>query len=123
MNYSKVQFVSWELYTGPTSPLGNGVGFYPGLRLNGIVDDRIDLYSQCEDIEARVSFTSNAINKAFEKVDKNSSVLKIFMAPEFLYRGAGGAYLHDLINGWVGSAPTDFNPTWQKTPQNSQKTG
>ena len=30
------------------------------------------------------------------------------MAPEFLYRGAGGAYLHDLINGWDGPAPGEF---------------
>ena len=34
------------------------------------------------------------------------------MAPEFLYRGKGGAYIHDLINGWTETPPpTEFNLT------------
>lgn len=102
MNYTKVQFISWELNTGP---LNNN---YVGLRLNGVADDRLDVYSQCIDIESRISFTSNAINQALKSADSDPSVLKVFMAPEFLYRGAGGAYLHDLIDGWSGPAPTEF---------------
>jgi hypothetical protein len=43
-----------------------------------------------------------------KNIDKSTSTLKVFIAPEFLFRGAGGAYLHDLINGWVGPAPADF---------------
>jgi hypothetical protein len=31
------------------------------------------------------------------------------MAPEFLYRGKGGAYIHDLINGWTKKPPDEFN--------------
>jgi hypothetical protein len=31
------------------------------------------------------------------------------MAPEFLYRGKGGAYIHDLINGWMKRPPDEFN--------------
>jgi hypothetical protein len=112
MNYSKVQFISWELFTGPQEvqhPLYDLAGYYTGLRLNGSPDDRLDVNSMCVDIEARLAFTANAMASAQKLADASPDVLKIFMAPEFLYRGAGGAYLHDLINGWVGAAPASFN--------------
>ncbi|USX23653.1 hypothetical protein NHH82_16355 [Oxalobacteraceae bacterium OTU3REALA1] len=110
-NYNKVQFISWELYTGPFSVDERpGAGWYCGL-LNPALDKRLDALGQCWDIEARVAFTADAIAKAKarEKIDgEDKSALKVFMAPEFLYRGAGGAYLHDLIGGWAGGAPKDF---------------
>ncbi|WP_205511925.1 hypothetical protein [Longitalea arenae] len=114
MNYSKVQFISWEINTGPVQEPWPGYptllkGYYPGIRLNGAKDDRLDVNSQCVDIEARIAFTANAITQAHKLADASADVLKIFMAPEFLYRGAGGAYLHDLINGWQGAAPAEFN--------------
>lgn len=111
MNYSKVQFISWELNTGPVKnkSLLNGLsGYYTGLRLNGAADDRIDVHSQCVDIEARIAFTANAIAQAKKSADASPDTLKIFMGPEFLFRGAGGAYLHDVINGWTGAAPAEF---------------
>jgi hypothetical protein len=126
MNYSKVQFISWELNTGPVQdadpksklpPKYNLKGYYPGLRLNGATDDRLDVNSQCIDIEARVAFTGNAIAAAHKLADASADVLKIFMAPEFIYRGAGGAYLHDLINGWESTAPAEFN---LKAPYNNK---
>lgn len=119
MNYSKVQFISWEVNTGPLqipNAAGFNIGTYPGLRVNGQFDDRVDLISQCLDIQARVAFTANAVAQAAPLVDPSSGVLKVFMAPEFLYRGAGGAYLHDLINGWTGASPyalpAPFNNNW-----------
>lgn len=121
MNYSKVQFISWELHTGPQTmppPYHTG-GYYIGLR-NGSPDDRLDVNSMCVDIEARLAFTANAMVNAQKLADASPDVLKIFMAPEFLYRGAGGAYLHDLINGWVGAAPASFNV---KAPFNTKWNG
>lgn len=106
-NYSKVQFIPWEIYTGPSN-FGAPNADYTGLRLTGVPDNRTDVASQCVDIEARIAFTSNAISQAFSKADPSSGTLKVFMAPEFLYRGAGGAYLHDLINGWESVPPADF---------------
>jgi hypothetical protein len=107
-NYDKVQFISWELYTGPfrvsTRP---GTGWYAGL-LNPALDKRLDALGQCWDIEARIAFTADAIAQAKKKSDDSKSTLKVFMAPEFLYRGAGGAYLHDLINGWAAHAPAEL---------------
>ncbi|MBA3681420.1 MAG: hypothetical protein H0W73_09680 [Bacteroidetes bacterium] len=117
MSYSKVQFISWELNTGPvvtgslpsTSPLNSKLlGWYPGYR-NNAIDARIDVLSQCIDIKSRISFTDNAISKAYAVADQDPGTLKVFMAPEFLYRGAGGAYIHDLINGWSAAPPAVFN--------------
>jgi hypothetical protein len=102
-NYSKVQFLSWELCTGsPDTSLGG----YPGIR-SATSDQRIDVQAQCRDIDARVAFTKLAIEAAYAGAEKSSEVLKVFIAPEFLYRGAAGAYLHDLLNGW-DNAPMDF---------------
>jgi hypothetical protein len=107
-NYTKVQFISWELYTGPfKNPADAPQGFYNGLS-SSTVDYRTDVLGQCWDIEARLVFIADAIAKTYASADLSSSTLKIFMAPEFLCRGAGGAYLHDLLNGWVGPAPSDF---------------
>lgn len=115
MNYTHVQFISWEINTGPKTVYNPAsfnpkdlTGYYPGISSQN--DKRFDVLGQCQDIEARVKFTEAAIKAAQHStnIDKNRSTLKIFMAPEFLYRGAGGAYLHDLINGWYGPAPDDF---------------
>jgi hypothetical protein len=104
--YTKVQFISWEIHTG--RDLVNGR--YPGIGsgLAPAYDLRTQLTLQCQDIDARVAFTRDAIEKALEKANRSAKVLKIFMAPEFLYRGAAGAYLHDLLEGWKGDAP--FGP-------------
>jgi hypothetical protein len=116
-NYSKVQFVAWEIHTGPIAYTQTGDDLkyspfdYAGLHNN--VDRRLDVLSQCMDIDARVMFTEKAILKALEKADSSNDTLKIFMAPEFLYRGAGGAYLHDLINGWA-DAPFVLPPPYDK---------
>jgi hypothetical protein len=105
-NYSKVQFISWEIHTGPNE--SQSKSFYQGLYNPKSADRRLDVYGQCCDIEARVKFTADAIDKARRSMVPDPATLKVFMAPEFLFRGAGGAYLHDLINGWERGAPADF---------------
>jgi hypothetical protein len=47
-------------------------------------------------------------NETTKNLDKKPTTLKVFMAPEFFYRGKGGAYIHDLINGWKGPTPAEF---------------
>lgn len=115
-NYKKVQFIAWEVYTGPeyivSSIDPNGNPYYEPVSYAGIKNKknhRTDVHSQCIDIEARIAFTKDALEKALSKADESSDVLKIFMAPEFLYRGSGGVYLHDLINGWKSDCPPSFN--------------
>lgn len=107
-SYKKAQFISWEIHTGPLRNNKREAISYAGFRNSGLPDDRVDAASQCFDIDARLAFTSNAMNTAHKLADANPATLKVFLAPEFLYRGAGGAYLHDLLNGWTGAAPVDF---------------
>jgi len=108
-NYNKVQFMSWELHTGPFSAFvgGRKIGWYAGL-LDPSPDKRTDALGQCRDIEARLAFVADAIARAEVVSDQRATTLKVFMAPEFLLRGAGGAYLHDLIEGWGGQAPLEL---------------
>ena len=108
-NFTDVQFISWEIYTGPNrgpSPWDRDPKKSPGRSYTGLgnaVDNRLDIKGQIVDIEARCSFTFEAItNAALPNLDKKPTTLKVFMAPEFLYRGKGGAYIHELINGWKG---------------------
>lgn len=105
-NYTAVQFISWEIYTGPTT---TQPPYYPGIRSFWTTDHRTDVLSQCVDIDARLLFVADAVRKAAALADTNPTTLKVFLAPEFLFRGAGGAYLHDLINGWSGPAPIEFS--------------
>jgi hypothetical protein len=114
-NYTHVQFISWELYTGPNrggpppwSRDTTGIS-YTGVGNANADDSRLDIEAQIVDIEQRVQFTYNAIKMADEAATKQPSTLKVFMGPEFLYRGRGGAYIHDLINGWVKAPPAEFN--------------
>ncbi|UGQ48935.1 hypothetical protein [Massilia endophytica] len=108
-NYSKVQFISWELHTGPfilSAPPGQ-LGSYSGL-LSPTPGKRADAFAQCWDIEARLAFTADAIERAEAMCDPSVKTLKVFMAPAFTYRGAGGAYLHGLLEGWSGEAPSEL---------------
>lgn len=116
--YKKVQFITWEIYTGPghinIGTTNLSADSYPGINCTK-KDERTDVHSQCIDIDARVAFTKDAIEKAYDKIsketnDEENEVLKIFMAPEFLYRGSGGAYMFDLIYGWpTKKVPQEFS--------------
>jgi hypothetical protein len=110
-NYNLVQFIPWEVYTGPWEfkEKKKYVGY---IHPQAPEDTRLDVKGQCIDILARSEFTKNAIEQAYSASDNNNNVLKIFMAPEFLYRGASGAYLHDLLWGWTGRHSTFGIDNW-----------
>lgn len=115
-NYLKVQFIAWDVYTGPIFDdiQSEGIG-YPGIAfVPG--DRRLDSLGQFLDIKARVAFTKLAIETAYQEADLNTDTLKIFLAPEFLYRGAAGAYALDLLNGWTegAAAPAMIPPPYDK---------
>ena len=114
-SYTDVQFISWEIYTGPNrGPLPwsrdkTGTS-YTGLgNANDANDSRLDIEAQIRDIKERARFTYSAMRTAYDSATRHPSTLKVFMAPEFLYRGRGGAYIHDLINGWETKPPAEFN--------------
>jgi hypothetical protein len=117
-NYTHVQFISWELYTGPNrGPKATSGPAWsrdkPGISYTGLGsadDSRLEIKDQIADIEERLQFTYKAMTTAHDWVGAAPpSTLRVFMAPEFLYRGRGGAYIHDLINGWQKEAPREFD--------------
>ena len=106
-DYSKVQFIAWEIYTGAVyGP--SGADYYAGLA-PAAGDRRVSVGSQRPGIIAGGGVTPPAHETGPEKAQADSETLKIFVAPEFLYRGAAGAYLYDLLNGWE-KAPGSFDP-------------
>jgi hypothetical protein len=112
-NYTRVQFISWEIYTGPNRgplpwTLASPGQSYTGLTGSRSKDPRVDVTWQVQDIKNRVFCTEHVLGEARRHTDTSPITLKIFMAPEFLYRGKGGAYIHDLLNGWNGPAPTEL---------------
>ncbi len=104
-NYTKVQVLAWEIYTGPLHDDDLSVTGYPGIMFRSRQSWYWEALSQCLDIEARLAITQRAIEKAYGHADADENTLKIFMAPEFLYRGAAGAYFFDLLSGWDGPSP------------------
>jgi len=86
--YNKVQLLPFQLWSAPTY-----VGF-PDEAYPGLPDD-------VADIEARVSFLKDVIGNASadKRIDTSQQTLKIFMAPEFMYRGVRGAYHIDKLLG------------------------
>lgn len=58
------------------------------------------------DIEARVAVMKDAVERAYRLSDKSRSVLKIFNAPEFYFRGPTGAYkLKDIYRSSTSCCP------------------
>lgn len=86
MSYSAVQFIGYEIFTGP--------GQYPKRHFAGLDNDR-------DDRAARVALMEEALNaaKASRQVNNDRAVLKVFMAPEFYFRGQRGTYPIDLVTG------------------------
>lgn len=50
-----------------------------------------------DDIQARIALIKRALEIAFSKASTDKSVLKVFMVPEFFFRGSEGAYLVDNV--------------------------
>jgi hypothetical protein len=78
MSYQKIQFIAYRIYTGP----GRKPARYVGLN------------DQAADIAIRINLMQEAIQAAAgsDQIDPDPGTLKIFMAPEFYFRGVWGAY-------------------------------
>ena len=85
MPYTAVQFIGYEIYTGP--------GHNP--------DRYVGLDSDRDDIAARIALMKEALTaaKASPLIATDPGVLKVFMAPEFYFRGKQGAYPIELLTG------------------------
>lgn len=79
MAYSDIQLISYEIFTGPTLGAPDG-RLYRGLS------------SDLDDMAYRVTLMREAIECAQRAAFKNADCLKVFVAPEFYFRGSKGAY-------------------------------
>ncbi len=102
MPYIRVQCLAVCVNTLPGTgfdPHQNRVPFYFGGRDEGA------------DQQARKSIIEGALETASTLADKDANTLKVFMAPEFLWRGSVGAYeeatiqgLHDELHQLAGTS-------------------
>ncbi|XXF77579.1 hypothetical protein P2318_31675 [Myxococcaceae bacterium GXIMD 01537] len=91
MAYTHVQFIAYQIRTVPAQGLfGNGKQYL------GLQDDKLDSKARCA-IMKDAFFQAEQHND----VSKDGSCLKIFMAPEFYFRGESGAYSMDVVTETV----------------------
>ena len=85
MAYQRVQFIAYCIHTGPARDApGNPVRY-------------VGISNISEDIKERIKLVSTAIVAARRQANASKSVLKIFMMPEFFFRGPDGAYDMDDV--------------------------
>lgn len=117
--YSKVQGIGFQIYTGgaPAFLEGNNTGPQNpeciGLDSYGEFYDENGLQYQCylgledpiDDVRVRIKLMKEAIERAYEVADQDSGTLKIFIAPEFYWRGIDGAYIMEDEKDYTHCGP------------------
>lgn len=78
--YSKVEWIGFGINTF-TDDRDENTHFYPGNSSDAVTD-----------VNARLKILAKALNSAYEAAGKDPSTMKIFVVPEFYFRGAHGAY-------------------------------
>jgi hypothetical protein len=73
-------------------------------------DDAADMLRKCSDMEAAVRAAKNTIGS--NGLTDNEHTLKIFMGPEFYFRGQNGAYAPDVVSQIVPRLKTGLGPGW-----------
>uniref|UniRef100_A0A7S1Y5N1 Uncharacterized protein n=1 Tax=Grammatophora oceanica TaxID=210454 RepID=A0A7S1Y5N1_9STRA len=102
-HYTKFQAVGFQIYTGG-APKETSVGENPecaNLTDFGTADGDIAL--QCYmghanltlDVQKRLEIMTDAVERAYTASDKSNDTLKVFVAPEFFFRGPNGAYIYE----------------------------
>ena len=103
--YTKFQPLSLQLYTG-----GAPVDIFDeetntsyanpecsDARLFGVISGSMHCYkghkNSTDDVADRVAIMTEAVERAYTLSDKSSDTLKLFIAPEFFFRGRNGAYI------------------------------
>lgn len=102
LRYTKVQTLSFQIYTGGAPAYtDDGQPNEECINLNdyGVSEDdnpKLQCYLGLDDtaldVERRLNIMSNAVDRAYDVSDRNDDTLKIFLAPEFYFRGRNGAY-------------------------------
>jgi hypothetical protein len=102
MAYQNLQFIAYVVNTSPVVD-GKGVQSYPGLPV------------ESQDIDARCQLLTRAIQTAAENLAASppDSALKVFMIPEFYFRGANGAYTMDGVQAAIVELQSMVTNQWQ----------
>src|SRR5262249_30797266 len=74
-----------------------------GSKYSGMTDDYQDMVQRCNDLKAAVRAAYRLADE-MDSHNSNKGMLKIFMAPEFFFRGRNGAYDHKIVDGQAGKA-------------------
>jgi hypothetical protein len=93
--YDKIQLVGYYIRTGLYEGSDD-----PATITSGSPKEKMDK-ALWQDLEARCGFMADAIDKAATAkgvLASDPTVLKIFMAPEFYFRGKQGAYPLDMVS-------------------------
>ena len=101
-HYDKVICIGWNIgcnydkKTGWTSRNRNKNPDY----FRHSADDQTDMERKCSEMFRAISFAADAIatNNALKAGAVDPKTLKIFMAPEFYFRGANGAYSPEIVS-------------------------
>lgn len=95
MTYSKAQFIAYHIYTGAASDADGNATCYVG------PSDPVS------DFRRRLDLMIEAIHTACNNpyIDKDPSVLKVFVAPELYFHPRTGAYPDKAYLGAMGAEP------------------
>lgn len=98
--YRYVQMVGLSLYTFPEEGMG-GKQIYKGIDRSFNSSNSSANTNNTLDAERRVAYMRRMVNVAYSSNhwSRDRRVLKIFMAPEFFFRGPHGAYDMRLMDG------------------------
>lgn len=103
MSYKYVQFIGHAICTGPKQTS-------QGWRYLGNVDD------ENADIHDRLNLVAHAIDTArnASSIATGNDTLKVYVMPEFFFRGGEGAYVHDrLFDVVTGLQQLVKDPKWK----------
>ena len=113
--YKRVQGLGFQIYTG-AAPAFLGKSNKDGSRVKNPECVGRDAYGQLvgetsplwqcymghddpvQDIRNRMQIMEEAVDRAFEESDKDPETLKVFIAPEFYWRGIRGSYMFEDEN-------------------------
>jgi hypothetical protein len=99
--YTKVQTLSFQIYTGGAPAYIDDEPNEECFNLNsyGLPEDPemglqcyLGLDNTAEDVNRRLDIMRDAVNRAYDVSNPDDSTLKIFLAPEFFFRGKNGAF-------------------------------
>lgn len=102
--YTKFQPLSFQLYTGGAPvkiSLEDGTNasnlecsdLSTFGSFNGVMHCYMGHKNNTHDVIDRLAIMEDAVERAYELSDKSADTLKVFVAPEFFFRGRNGAYI------------------------------